>query len=67
MPGAALTYHVTDWLGFGVWGGFGFQYPAGLADELQTKAIEGRDCANKSFTKPLQAHRDQPDSRQHRR
>jgi hypothetical protein len=52
MPGAALTYHVTDWLGFGVWGGFGIQYNAGLADELQTKAIDGRDCANKSFTKP---------------
>jgi hypothetical protein len=47
MPGAALTYHVTDWLGFGVWGGFGFQSNAGLADELQTKAIDGRDCANK--------------------
>jgi hypothetical protein len=51
MPGAALTYHVTDWLGFGVWGGFGFPYNAGLADELQTKAIDGRDCANKSFSK----------------
>ncbi|MEO5731611.1 MAG: hypothetical protein ABI134_32145 [Byssovorax sp.] len=51
MPGAALTYHVTDWLGFGVWGGFGFQYNAGLADELQTKAIDGRNCAQKSFSK----------------
>lgn len=51
MPGAALTYHVTDWLGFGVWGGFGFAYNAGLADELQDKAINGRDCAHKSFSK----------------
>jgi hypothetical protein len=52
MPGAALTYHITDWFGFGVWGGYGFQYNAGLADELQTKAINGRDCAHKSFTSP---------------
>jgi hypothetical protein len=51
LPGAALTYHVTDWLGFGVWGGFGIAYNAGLADELQTKAIDGRDCADKPFSK----------------
>ena len=51
LPGAALTYHVTDWLGFGVWGGAGIAYNAGLADELQTKAIDGRDCANKPFSK----------------
>ena len=56
LPGAALTYHVTDWLGFGVWGGFGIAYNAGLADELQFKAIgdaehPGRDCANKPFSK----------------
>jgi hypothetical protein len=51
LPGAALTYHVSDWLGFGVWGGFGIAYNAGLADELQTKAIDSRDCANKPFSK----------------
>ncbi len=51
LPGAALTYHVTDWLGFGVWGGAGIAYNAGLADELQTKAIDSRDCANKPFSK----------------
>lgn len=51
MPGAALTYHVTDWLGFGVWGGFGIQYNVGLADELQEKAITGRDCKSKPFSK----------------
>lgn len=51
LPGASLTYHVSDWLGFGLWGGFGIAYNAGLADELQTKAIESRDCANKPFSK----------------
>src|SRR4051794_22930275 len=30
MPGAALTYHFTDWLGIGLWGGYGFQYSTGL-------------------------------------
>jgi hypothetical protein len=52
LPGAALTYHVTDWLGFGVWGGFGIAYTTGLADELQTKAIDSRDCAHKAFSTP---------------
>jgi hypothetical protein len=51
MPGAALTYHFTDWLGVGLWGGFGFQYSTGLTDELQEKAIDARDCANRATTK----------------
>ncbi len=49
MPGATLTYHVTDWIGFGLYGGYGFQYQTGLADELQTKAIDGRKCASRPF------------------
>src|SRR4051812_28654925 len=44
LPGATLTYHFTDWIGVGVWGAAGFQYTTGLSDELQTKAIDGRDC-----------------------
>jgi hypothetical protein len=44
MPGLKLTFHPTDWLGLGVWGGFGFQYTAGLSDEIQTKAIDSRRC-----------------------
>jgi hypothetical protein len=51
MPGLRATYHFTDWIGVGVWGGFGFQYTAGLTDELQEKAIDNRDCANRPFTK----------------
>jgi hypothetical protein len=54
LPGAALTYHVTDWFGFGVWGGFGIAYNTGLADELQSKAIDGRDCAHKPFSQACQ-------------
>lgn len=51
MPGLRVTYHLTDWFGVGVWGGFGFQYTTALTDELQEKAIDNRDCGNRSFTK----------------
>jgi len=51
LPGLRLTYHFTDWLGVGVWGGYGFQYTAGLTDELQQKAVDNRDCARREFTK----------------
>jgi hypothetical protein len=54
MPGATLTYHPTDWLGFGVWGGKGFQYNTGLADELQQKAIDDRNCAGRPSVKACQ-------------
>jgi hypothetical protein len=51
MPGAKLTYHFTDWLGVGLWGGYGFQYTTGLSNELQTKAIDYYDCKDRSSTK----------------
>lgn len=54
MPGATLTYHVTDWIGFGVWGGYGFQYSTGLTDELQQKAIIDRNCAGRPTIKACQ-------------
>ncbi|XYI01732.1 hypothetical protein ACMHYB_19030 [Sorangium sp. So ce1128] len=57
MPGMRLTYHLTDWLGIGAWGGYGFQYNTGLTDELQSVAIGARDCANRSFTKECQLTR----------
>lgn len=44
MPGLRLQYHPTDWLGLGVWGGYGIQYNTGLADQLQEKAIDARNC-----------------------
>jgi hypothetical protein len=44
MPGATLTYHPTDWLGLGVFGGVGISGTTGLTDELQ-QVITQRDCA----------------------
>lgn len=57
MPGLRLTYHLTDWLGIGAWGGYGFQYSTGLTDELQRVAIDQRNCAERSFTKACQLTR----------
>jgi hypothetical protein len=51
MPGLRVTWHPTDYLGFGVWGGFGFQYATGLTDELQEKAVDRRDCASRPSSK----------------
>jgi hypothetical protein len=45
MPGLRLQYHFTDWIGVGVWGGYGLQYTTGLSDEIQEKAIDQRNCA----------------------
>jgi hypothetical protein len=44
MPGLRLNYHFFDWFGLGLFGGYGFQYNAALADELQDKAIDKREC-----------------------
>lgn len=44
LPGGALTYHFTDWLGIGIWGGYGFQYQTGLSEQIQTKAIDYYNC-----------------------
>jgi hypothetical protein len=53
MPGGTLTYHVTDWIGFGVFGGYGLQYNTGLANELQT-VINGYNCNGRSEIKACQ-------------
>lgn len=45
MPGLRLQWHPFDWLGVGVWGGYGIQLTTGLADELQDKAINQRACS----------------------
>ena len=50
MPGATASYHFTDWIGVSLFGGYGLQSTTGLGDELQ-KIVDGRDCANKPFTK----------------
>ncbi|MBI4701508.1 MAG: hypothetical protein HY744_10170 [Deltaproteobacteria bacterium] len=52
MPGLRATYHFTDWLGAGLFGGYGFQYNASLTDELQAKAIDDRNCQNNPHTLP---------------
>ncbi|HTJ83158.1 MAG TPA: hypothetical protein VL400_15675 [Polyangiaceae bacterium] len=44
LPGLRAHWHPTDWFGFGVWGGYGFQYTTGLSDQLQEKAIDERNC-----------------------
>jgi outer membrane beta-barrel protein len=44
MPGLRLQYHFFDWLGLAAWGGYGFQVTTGLADQLQEKAIDQRNC-----------------------
>jgi hypothetical protein len=54
MPGGTLTYHITDWIGIGVFGGYGLQYNTGLADELQDKAIDQRNCAGRPNIKACQ-------------
>lgn len=44
MPGLRANYHFFDWLGVGLWGGYGLSYNTALSDELQTKAINDRAC-----------------------
>ena len=51
MPGLKLTYHINDWFGVGLYGGYGIQYTTGLTDELQQKAIDDRGC----YANPSQA------------
>lgn len=51
VPGIRVTYHPTDWLGFGVWGGYGFPIKTNLTDELQKVAIEERRCGDNPASK----------------
>lgn len=44
LPGLRLSWHPTDWLGFGVWGAYGISTTTSLTDELQGKAIDNRNC-----------------------
>jgi hypothetical protein len=54
MPGGTLTYHFTDWIGLSVFGGYGFQYSTGLADQLQQNAVAVYNCAARPFTTACQ-------------
>lgn len=44
LPGLRVSWHPTDWLGFGVWGAYGISTTTSLTDELQAKAIDQRNC-----------------------
>lgn len=44
LPGLRISWHPTDWLGFGVWGAYGISTTTSLTDELQDKAINKRAC-----------------------
>ncbi len=54
MPGGTLTYHFTDWLGIGVFGGYGIQTTTGLTDNIQSSAITAYNCASRPWTQPCQ-------------
>ncbi len=51
IPGLRITYHPTDWLGFGVWGGYGITTQANLTDELQKIGIDDRRCSDNPASK----------------
>jgi hypothetical protein len=44
LPGLRVSWHPTDWIGFGVWGAYGISTSTSLTDELQAKAIDNRNC-----------------------
>jgi hypothetical protein len=44
LPGLRVSWHPTDWLGFGVWGAYGISTTTSLTDELQAKAVDARAC-----------------------
>ena len=50
MPALRATYHVTDWFGVGVYGGYAGSFNTGLAEELQEKAVDDRNCEANPFT-----------------
>src|SRR5580692_2939112 len=50
MPGGTLTYHFTDWIGVGVFGGYGLQSSTGLATQLQQNAVQAYNCAARPWT-----------------
>jgi outer membrane beta-barrel protein len=37
LPGGQLNFHLTDWLGIGVWGGYGLGLDTALTDQIVAK------------------------------
>ena len=62
MPGGTLTYHFTDWIGVGVFGGYGIQYTTGLTDNIQNSAITAYNCADAALDAAVPAHGGEPDA-----
>jgi hypothetical protein len=54
LLGATLNYNLTDWLAFGVWGGFGaIQMSTSLTDNIE-KFHKARSCPNPGDAAPPQ-------------
>ncbi len=51
IPGLRVTYHPLDWLGFGVWGGYGLSLQTDLANEVQKVGIDDRRCSENAASK----------------
>ncbi len=50
LVGAQVNYHLTDWLGIGVWGGFGaIHIDAGLTDQV---GAQGQTTTNNTLSLP---------------
>jgi hypothetical protein len=50
--GPRATYHFTDWVGAGLFGGYAVSYNTGLSEELQQKAVVNRNCDNNPNSLP---------------
>jgi outer membrane beta-barrel protein len=53
LPGGQLNFHLTDWLGIGVWGGFGLGVDTALTDQIvdkgQTNAVNVLSLPNRKL------------------
>jgi outer membrane beta-barrel protein len=58
LPGGQLNFHLTDWLGIGVWGGYGVSLDTALTDQIvskgQTNSVNVLSLPNrKTFSQQL--------------
>jgi outer membrane beta-barrel protein len=58
LPGGQLNFHLTDWLGIGVWGGYGIGLDTALTDQIvskgQTNSVNVLSLPNrKNFSQQL--------------
>jgi outer membrane beta-barrel protein len=58
LPGGQLNFHFTDWLGIGIWGGYGIGLDTALTDQIvqkgQTNAVNVLSLPNrKNFSNQL--------------